>query len=397
MAAAALHELFEHAADAHAGSTAVLAGAATVTYRALDALANRVARALRARGIERGSIVALMLPRSIDAYAAMLGILKAGAAYVPVDPAHPADRVRFLLSNSGARAIVTSAKVARGLPQFDGVMLRMDADRRVVDAESPARLTNAAVRVDADDLCCVMYPDAATARPRGVMVEHRNVCHLARAEADLFFVRPDDRVWQGFPLASEASIKQIWLALLAGATLVAAPEPSRSTADAAKSLAAGGVTVLACDPSLLDAMAGDVPSLRLIILGGGDCPPRLVDRWARPGRRIVNTYGHAETTGLATWAELRRGAPVTIGRPLPGCRVFLLDSRGTLVPHGAVGEICISGAGVARGYLNLPRETEERFVSLPVGESGALRPRVYRTGELGRLNAKGELELRAAG
>jgi amino acid adenylation domain-containing protein len=392
----ALHHVFESTVDARGDAAAVIDGDTTISYRALDALANRVARALRARGVERGATVALTMPRSIDAYAAMLGILKAGAAYVPVDPAYPLDRIRFLLSNSGARAMVTTADLARSMPQFDRVVLRMDADRRVIDAESAAPLPNTSVRVGGDDLCCIIYTSGSAGRPNGVMIEHRNVCHLVRAEADLFFIRPEDRVYQGSSLSFDASVEEIWLAFHAGATLVApAPELSREDPNLRATLAACGVTVLSCAPALLDSMTGDIPTLRLILLCGGSCPPPLVDRWARHGRRIVNTYGFPETTAIATWAELRRGSPVTLGRALYGCRVFLLDDQRAKVAHGDVGEICIGGAGLARGYLNLPRETDERFVTLRAGASGSLRPRVFRTGEFGRFNAKGELELRA--
>jgi amino acid adenylation domain-containing protein len=390
---AALHGMFESTADANPDSTAVIFGSAQISYRELDALSNRVARALRARGVDRGAIVALMVPRSIDAYAAMLGILKAGAAYVPVDTGYPPERIAFMLGNSGARALVTTSAVARTLPAFDGVVLRMDADRRVIDAEPPERLTRDEVRVSQDDLCYIIYTSGSTGRPKGVMVEHSSVCHLVCAEADLFFIRREDRVYQGFSLSFDASIEEIWLAFNAGAALVAAtPEMSRAGPDLSAMLTARGVSVLSCAPTLLETLAADIPTLRLLILGVESCPAHLVDRWARPGRRIVNTYGPTEATVIATWSELRRGSPVTIGYPVGGYHIHLLDEKLAPVVHGEVGEICIAGMGVARGYLKLPRETEQRFVVLGVGARGRLPVRIYRTGDVGRLNAKGELE-----
>jgi len=158
------------------------------------------------------------------------------------------------------------------------------------------------------------------------MIEHRSACHLVRAEARIFGVRPEDRVYQGFSLSFDASIEEVWLAFHAGATLVAAtPEMAHAGLELSRCLAESGVTVLSCMPTFLSMLAGDVPTLRLLILGGEACPDQVVERWARPGQRMVNTYRPTEATVIATYADLYRGKPVTIGRAVPGCRVYLLD------------------------------------------------------------------------
>ncbi|PYV18848.1 MAG: hypothetical protein DMG07_03100, partial [Acidobacteria bacterium] len=191
-------------------------------------------------------------------------------------------------------------------------------------------------------------------RPKGVMIEHRSARHLVRAEARIFGVRPDDRVYQGASLSFDLSVEEIWLAFGAGATLVAAtPEMARAGPDLARLLRDHGVTVLSCVPTLLSILAGEMPALRLLILGGEACPGWLVARWARPGRRIVNTYGPTETTVIATYADLDAGKPVTIGRAVAGYRVHLLGGDSVAVAVDAddrAAELRVTAREVARGH-----------------------------------------------
>jgi non-ribosomal peptide synthetase-like protein len=336
---------------------AVVAGIRSATYSELDARANQLARYLRTRGVKRGAAVAMLMPRSIEAYTAILGILKAGGAYVPIDPEYPADRISWIVENCGAVATVTETDLCR-----------------IAAESSEALLCNATP----GDLCYVIYTSGSTGRPKGVMVEHRSACHLVEAERSIFGVRREDRVYQGASLCFDLSVEEIWLAFSAGATLVAATPDSDLS----------GVTVLSCVPTLLSMLDGDLPGLRLLILGGETCSTQLVERWARPGRRIVNTYGPTETTVIATYADVSPGRRVTIGRPVPGYRVYLLDDQLRPVPQGLTGEICIGGAGVARGYQGLEDETRARFVPDPF-EAGA---RMYRSGDLGRLDRSGAIE-----
>jgi non-ribosomal peptide synthetase-like protein len=388
-----LHESFEAQVDVRPDAVAVLFGAERTTYLELERRANRLARHLRARGLSCGSVVAMILPRSADAYAAILGILKAGAAYVPLDPEYPADRIEYILKDSGAEALVTTDELSGLHSAYEGTVIRIDTDRAAIDAESCARLPRYAVGVGPRDLCYVIYTSGSTGQPKGVMIEHRSASHLVRAEARLFAVRPEDRVYQGFSLSFDASVEEVWLAFHSGATLVAAtPEMAHAGPDLSRMLSEAGVTVLSCVPTLLSMLTEDVPGLRLLILGGEACPDQIVERWARPGRRLVNTYGPTEATVIATHTDLHPGKPVTIGRPVPGYLVHLLDDTLRPVPPGVVGEICIGGVGVARGYVGLPDHTRERFIPDPFAPPEDRDARLYRTGDLGRLDADGNIK-----
>ena len=387
-----LHRIFEEQAQARPGAIAVEFGHEATTYADLDRRANQLARYLRRQGVERGSVAAVLLPRSIDAYVAILGILKAGAAYVPIDPEYPHDRVEYILADSCAAALVTTAALADRIP-FAGAVVRVDANRGAVAAESGLRPSGDGF--SSRDLCYIVYTSGSTGRPKGVMVEHRNAWSLVNAEAEVYGVRPDDRVYQGASLSFDLSVEEIWLAFRAGATLVAAtPEMACAGPDLSRFLAERRVTVLSTVPTLLSVLDTDMPTLRLLILGGEVCHEQVVARWARPGLRIMNTYGPTETTVIATYAHLTPGAPVTIGRPVPGYRVYVLDPNLRPVAPGEMGEICIGGAGVARGYLGLSDETRARFVPDPFSSDGQGEARMYRSGDLGSFDAEGNLRFR---
>jgi non-ribosomal peptide synthetase-like protein len=388
-----LHELFEAQADTRPYALAVVFGREETTYFELEARANRLARYLRRKDVEPESVVAMLLPRSVDAYAALLGILKAGGAYVPIDPEYPSDRIAYILKNSGAKVLVTTRELGDKYAAFNGEIIRLDEDRGRIDSESSARLMREEVGVTPRNLCYIIYTSGSTGRPKGVMIEHRSAWHLVRAERLIYRVRPEDRVYQGASLSFDLSVEEIWMAFAAGATLVAAtPDMVRAGPDLSKLLTESHVTVLSCVPTLLSMLAEDMPMVRLLILGGESCPDQLVTRWTQPGRRIINTYGPTETTVIATYSELSPAKRVTIGRAVPGYQVYLLKDGFQQVPQGSVGEICIGGMGVARGYVGLPELTRARFLPNPVTPESQAEARIYRTGDLGRFDSEGNLE-----
>ena len=336
-----------------------------MTYAELERRANQLARFLRGRGVRRGDCVGLWLPRSLDAYVALLAILKTGAAYVPLDPEYPAERVSFILSDCQARALVTTSELARPVGGFPGQTLPLDELQADIAAQPSDRLSRADTGTTPADRCYVIYTSGTTGKPKGVEIEHRSACHLVRAEGKLFQVQPGDRVYQGFSLAFDASVEEVWLAFFAGATLVAGTrEMVRSGAALSRKLVEAGVTVLSCVPTLLAMMDEDAPTVRLLILGGETCPPDLVKRWWRPGRRVFNTYGPTEATVIATCGECHPDEPVTIGQPVPNYLACILDEHLQPVPAGVAGELCLGGIGLARGYLGRPELTREKFISL---------------------------------
>jgi non-ribosomal peptide synthetase-like protein len=388
-----LHEFFEAQVDTRPEAIAIIVEGRRITYAEIEQRANRLARYLHSHGVDRGSLVAILLSRSLDAYVAILGTLKAGAAYVPLDPEYPADRISYILDDSHAETLLTTATLASHHREFHGRTIAVDVDTDAISSETSTRLPTYGVRVGSDDLCYVIYTSGSTGRPKGVLVGHRSVCNLVEAEAEIFRVTPEDRVCQIASLSFDLSVEEIWLAFHAGACLVPATrELAHGGPDLSKFLAENQVTVISCVPTLLSMLEEDIPTLHIVILGGEVCPENLVARWARPGRRLVNTYGPTETTVTATYSDLALGKPVTIGRPLPGYRVHILDETLHPVPEGATGEICIGGIGVARGYVGRPKETLARFIQDPFVQKGEVETRLYRTGDLGRFDAEGNLE-----
>jgi non-ribosomal peptide synthetase-like protein len=360
-----LHELFEHQANIRPDSVALVCADQRMTYGELERRANQLARFLRSRGVRRGDRVGLWLERSLDVYVALLGILKAGAAYVPLDPDYPPERAGYILSDCEARALVTSSGFANHLSAFKGEALALDERQPEIAALSGDRLGHAESGTTPGDLCYVIYTSGTTGKPKGVEIEHRSAAHLVRAEGKLFNVQPSDRVYQGFSLAFDASVEEVWLALFSGATLVAGTrETARSGAALSRKLTETRVTVLSCVPTLLAMMEEDVPTVRLLILGGETCPPDLVKRWWRPGRYVFNTYGPTEATVIATCAECRPDEPVTIGQPIPNYLACILDEELRPVQEGVAGELCLGGIGLARGYLGRPELTREKFIYL---------------------------------
>jgi non-ribosomal peptide synthetase-like protein len=385
-----LHHLFERRADAAPEAIAVEFESERVSYAQLEARANQLAQLLHARGIKRGELVGMLAPRGVEAYVAILGILKSGAGYLPIDTAYPLDRIAFICEDAAARIVVSIKACAAQLPAgVEAVLL----DGPVLDGLSPTRLP---ARRDLgaawEDTAYAIYTSGTTGRPKGVPISHRAVCNLVRAESRIFEVKPNDRVYQGFSLAFDASVEEVWAAFFAGATLVAAPDAVvKAAGDLGAFLSGRGITVLSTVPTLLTLMDGDVPSVRLLIVGGEACPAHLVERWARPGRRLLNTYGPTEATVIATWKELRPGEPVTIGKAVANYATYVVDEKLERVAPGVSGELLLGGVGVARGYLNRPELTREKFVENRFADRDVV-PTLYRTGDLVRENAAGDLE-----
>ena len=384
-----LHQFFERTCDEHTSNLAVVCGPDRLTYAELDARANRLAHHLARLGVKPGGRVGLLMERSLDTYVSLLAVLKAGAAFVPLDPSFPPERVAFIAGDAELALLLTTAdlgSVAAGRCP----VLALDAEAAAIAAEPAGRPAPAD---EGDLLCYIIYTSGTTGRPKGVAVTHASACHFIAACAPIYGVTAADRVYQGMTLAFDFSVEEVWPAFRAGAMVVAGPNDHRRLGSGLTDfLIEHGITVLACVPTLLATLDRDVPTLRTLLVGGEACPADLVTRWARPGRRMLNTYGPTETTVTATWTELRPGRPVTIGRPLPTYTAYVLDAALRPVPPGAAGEICIGGPGVAVGYVNRPELTAEKFVPDPFSDRPGAR--LYRTGDLGALTPAGEIEYR---
>jgi non-ribosomal peptide synthetase-like protein len=384
-----LHELFESTVDRCVDRRAVECRGRSLTYGELDRSANRLAHALCGRGVSCEDRVAIFLPRSENFYIAMLGVLKAGAAYIPLDSDTPLERLDFILKDSGAKCLITLSGREEALTDAPPRLL-LDADSSEIAGCPSTRLSRSQTGVSRNGLCYIIYTSGTTGRPKGVLIEHRNVTHLVRAESGLYGIRPNDRVFQLASPAFDASVEEIWNAFYHGATLVVGTSDIiLSGQDFPSHLERMGVTVLSCVPTFLSLLERDISTLRLLILGGEACAPGLADRWQRPGRIIFNTYGPTEATVIATAAVLSPQRKVTIGRPIANYGIFLIDEKGRPVPERETGEICIAGEGVARGYLNRPELEAQKFLSIRIGDRDW---RAYRTGDLARETPDGEFE-----
>ncbi|TLQ42861.1 non-ribosomal peptide synthetase [Streptomyces marianii] len=385
-------------------AVAVVFEGGSLTYRELEESANRLAWHLVGLGAGPGRLVALSVERGLQMVVGLLGILKSGAAYVPLDPAYPAERLAFMLEDSGAGLLVTHGGLGSGLPVAGVRVVDLDAEGEVV-AGLPVSAPE--VSVSASDLAYVIYTSGSTGRPKGVAVEHRSVLHLLANCQPLYGFGVDD-VWTVFhSYAFDFSVWELWGALATGGrVVVVGGDTARSPEAMWDLLRRERVTVLSQTPSmfreLVEEAAGSsapvLPDLRWVVFGGEALEPKHVSGWfgryASAGTRLVNMYGITETTVHVTFQEIgaghvAAGGRLPVGRPLPGYRVFLLDERGEPVPVGVAGEIHVAGGGVARGYLHRPGLTAERF---PVSSFGAPGERMYRSGDVARWRADGTLE-----
>ncbi|HYH79840.1 MAG TPA: amino acid adenylation domain-containing protein [Longimicrobium sp.] len=373
---------------------AVAAGAARLTYAELDARAGRAAAALRARGVGPDVRVGVCLERSIELVVALLAVLRAGGAYVPLDPESPPARLRALAEDAGVALVVVDAATEHAATDA-ALRVRMDA----LEAASPLTENDGGVEVDAANLAYVLFTSGSTGRPKGVAVPHGALAnHMAWMQA-AFPLAAADRVLQKTPIGFDASVWEFWAPLLAGATLVMAPPGAhREPARLARALADEAVTVAQFVPSLLQLLLdeealGEARALRRVFCGGEALAAALAARCrAATGAEVVNLYGPTEacidaTFAVATGAE--RAATVPIGAPVANLRGLVLDATGEPVPDGVPGELCLGGAGLARGYLGRPGLTAERFVPSAVGGAGE---RLYRTGDRVRRRNDGALE-----
>ncbi len=392
-----VHGLFEEQALLTPGAVAVACGEASLTYAELEARSGRLARVLRGRGIGPEARVGVCLDRSPELVVAVLAVLRAGAAYVPLDPAYPRERLGFVLRDSGARLLLSRASLGDRLPAWEGEVLDVDA----IPTAGEAAALPAAFFPDA--LAYVIHTSGSTGRPKGVMVTHRTLAASTLAR-HAFYREPVGGYLLLSSVAFDSSVAGIFWTLTQGGTLrLPRAGADLDPARLAGSIEAGEVTHLLCIPSLYAQLLphlGGGGRARAFVVAGEPCPPELVRLHARtlPGTALYNEYGPTEAT---VWSSVHlcrpdpRGGTVPIGRPVPGARLYVLGPDGEAVPAGVGGELYVGGAGVARGYQGRPELTAERFVpdafsgsrgaALPHRRPGALA----RRGDAGVPGARG--------
>jgi len=392
-----IHELIETQVARTPQRTAVQFGDTQLDFSELNARANRLAHDLMERDVGRDVLVGICMERSPELIVALLAVLKAGGAYVPLDPGYPTNRLAFMIDDAGVKVLLTQSSLLERLPDHraDVVCLDVDDPRR----ESFSSL-NPSPRRAADSLAYVIYTSGSTGAPKGVMIEHRSLVNHMTWMRNRFPLQPDDRVLQKTSMSGDASVWELFASLLEGATMVlAAPGVHRSPPDLIETIHRSEVSIVQLVPTMLEALLEEdglskCARLRRVFCGGEVLSDRTVDAFHEQSKAtLINLYGPTETTIDATYSVCSRepdARPVTLGRPIANTRVYVLDGSGQRVPLGAVGELCIGGDGLARGYLNREDLTASRFVPDPFSQRSGSR--LYRTGDLARLRSDGELE-----
>jgi len=381
-----INRLFEEQAEKTPNNIALVLNDESMTYSELNAKSNQLARLLREKGVKPDGIVGIMVERSLEMIVGIMGVLKSGGAYLPVDPGYPDDRIRFILEDGGVEILLTQSRLS-GNTGFSGEKINLDEaglyEGDATDLESTGGPGN---------LAYVIYTSGTTGMPKGVMVEHRGVVNLTVGQIKIFNIDERDRVLQFYSISFDGSMWIIYLALLSGATLYLVNENMLIDNYKFNSyMRDNRITFISAVPSFLEWLNLDeADSLKKIAAGGEVCPTSLAKRMSEK-LEFYNAYGPTEATVVSTIYRVdseKIGAKIPIGKPIENYQAYILDSGAQPAFLGLPGELCISGDGLARGYLNRPELTAEKFVSNPF-IPGA---RMYRTGDLARWLPDGNIE-----
>ncbi|MCK1387661.1 non-ribosomal peptide synthetase [Bradyrhizobium sp. 21] len=371
--------------------TAVVDASSSVTFRELDELSDRIACALRARDVRGNDCVALAVRRSVEMVAAVLGVLKAGAAFVPIDPGAPERRIRSIVESCSAKALLVSDALRSRLP--------LGLDRQMISIEDALQAPISGERLQSaqpapDSLAYVIYTSGSTGEPKGVMIEHRSVINCIDGIRSAYELTSDERVMHFASLSFDVGVFDMFVALLAGCTLFIASDEDRLDPEALEGvIARHEITFAELPAALMPLMRPNrLPNLRVVSTGGEKFGRELVDSWQSNGRRFFNGYGPTECTIAMILSECTAGDVrlPAIGRPIQNHTVHVRDGRGNLVPVGVAGELYVEGVGLARGYINDEELTREKFVSRNDGAGGTTT--AYRTGDTVRWRFDGQLE-----
>ncbi|MEG4294214.1 amino acid adenylation domain-containing protein, partial [Microcoleus sp. C2C3] len=380
-----IHQLFEEQVELAPDAVAVVFEDRQLTYHQLNCRANQLAHYLRSLGVTLDVLVGLCVERSLDMVVGLLGVLKAGGAYLPLDPEYPIERLSFMLEDAQVSVLLTQQHLIERLPKHQAKLVCLDETWPQIAQNNQE---NPSSGVKAFHLANLIYTSGSTGRPKGVMVEHKGLCNLAQAQIQTFGLTSDSRVLQFASFSFDASIWEIIMAFGSGGTLYLGTKnsllPGKPLIEQLKNY---GITHITLPPSALAVMAGsELPTLQTIIVAGEACSAELIKQWS-VGRNFFNAYGPTEATVCATIAKCTNDEKVNIGKAIANTQVYLLDGNLQPVPVGVSGELHIGGVGLARGYFNRPELTREKFINNPFGSG-----RLYKTGDLARYLSDGNIE-----
>jgi len=385
-----LENFFESSVLSFPSSIAIEEGTTRYTYLEADKTANRLAQLLKSKGIGPEDKVVILLPRIAEVPVAMLAVVKAGAAYIPLDPEIPGERVNFIMQDAGAKLLITSDVILDRIGEQIASHPIFNMDKQLSETEVYPDVKPEVPDRSPNNLCYIIYTSGTTGQPKGVLLEHRNAANYVLAAQKIYPIDNMDRALQGFSVSFDASVEEIWVPFSVGATLVIGTfDIMRSGDRFASKLNELNITFLSCAPTLLSMVKEDIPGLKILIFGGEVCSKDIAARWCKPGRMVYNTYGPTEGAVIATYSILKPYGEVTIGRPLEGYDVLLVNEQLELVANGEEGEILIGGESVARGYLNREELTAKKFIA--TAKFKGTEERYYRTGDLAKYSPEGEI------
>jgi len=385
-----MHQWFESLAQNDPDAVAVIYNDQKLSYAELNARANQLARYLLKLNIAPENLIGICMERSLEMVVSILGALKAGAAFIPLDPAYPEDRLSFMITDSSIPILLTQQSLVQQVPAHQAKIICVDAEWQTISQEKSENLN---LLIDPTNLAYVIYTSGSTGKPKGTMLQHRGWCNLGKAQQKAFGVGKGNRVLQFSSLSFDASVWEIVMALLSGATLTLTDRDALATGQGLlEVLAQQQINTVTLPPSVLAVIPeAELPALSTIITAGEACTADLVSRWSN-GRHFFNAYGPTETTVCASMFLVPDGYQQNppIGLPIANFQLYVLDEYSQPVAIGVPGELHIGGMGLARGYLKRPDLTAEKFIPDPFG--GTAGARLYRSGDLVRYRPDGNIE-----
>ncbi|QIR37151.1 amino acid adenylation domain-containing protein [Tolypothrix sp. PCC 7910] len=383
-----IHQLFEERVNQTPNAVAVVFAEQKLTYQQLNIRANQLADYLQSLGVKPDTLVGICVERSLEMVVGLLGVLKAGGAYLPLDPEYPTERLRFMLEDAQVSVLLTQQRLIERLPEYQANLVCLDEVWEQIAQNNQDNLNS---EVRAFNLANLIYTSGSTGRPKGVMVEHKGLCNLAQAQIQTFGVNSDSRILQFASFSFDASIWEIIMALGSGGMLYLGTKDSLLPGKPlVEQLRKHSITHVTLPPSALAVMPSDeLPALQTIIVAGEACSPELIKQWS-VGRNFFNAYGPTEATVCATIAKCTEDEKITIGKAIANTQIHILDEYLQPVPVGVPGELHIGGVSLARGYLNRPDLTQEKFIPNPFEKAEGSR--LYKTGDLGRYLPDGTID-----